>query len=56
VVPSPGPGPARERADQVRRGGQDQCPVCSHQRPCCASGDRCGPGWTDPRTGETRRT
>jgi hypothetical protein len=46
----PGPCPACERADLVRKGGKDQCPVCFYLQPCCDGGDLCGPGWTDTRT------
>lgn len=46
---SPGPCPQCERADLVRKGGKDQCPVCFYLQPCCDGGDLCGPGWTDSR-------
>ncbi len=51
---SPGPCPACERADLVRKGGKDQCPVCFYLQPCCDGGDLCGPGWTDPRVVDPR--
>ena len=46
---SPGQCPQCERADLVRKGGKDQCPVCFYLQPCCDGGDLCGPGWTDTR-------
>lgn len=49
VFQSPGPCPQCERADLVRKGGKDQCPVCHYLQPCCDGGDLCGPGWTDTR-------
>lgn len=51
---SPGPCPACERADLVRKGGKDQCPVCFYLQPCCDGGDLCGPGWTDTRVEAAR--
>ena len=40
---SPGQCPQCERADLVRKGGKDQCPVCFYLQPCCDGGDLCGP-------------
>ena len=49
---SPGPCPQCERADLVRKGGKDQCPVCFYLQPCCDGGDLCGPGWDDAALAE----
>ena len=56
VFQSPGPCPQCERADLVRKGGKDQCPVCFYLQPCCDGGDLCGPGWDDAALAERPRT